>query len=287
MRFTAFVVTLCGSLLNISLVNVSPGQVKPAPSLSPTKLEAFALQPNAQITWSREVGQIESSEAGAIVTALIVEDAAQPRRRMYQVNSLLMSYQETVRNFLGIVVHRGVVERLYAFPDKSWSWDDGLPPPFRLSVGSLNLERNLRCHVYLSASGPVCGPAKQGALYPAEGLTQVQYLYLMETRWVKPISVSVTKGNLGLKKVDVLQTRFENKRIDYFLDRKTHLPARVALFYGGSDRALTIDLSEYVTVSGIQMPGKQKRGKISFQINPLYDEGIFTRPPSIEAGPKA
>jgi hypothetical protein len=42
------------------------------------------------------------------------------RDQLYTVNSFVLSYQETVRNFLGIAVHRGFVERLYVFPDKSW-----------------------------------------------------------------------------------------------------------------------------------------------------------------------
>jgi len=210
------------------------------------------------------------------------------REQLYKINSLVMSYQETVRNVLGIIVHRGTVERLYVFPDKSWGWDDGLPPPFHLTVGVLDLARNLRCTLYEGAQKPVCGPAKQGASPANEGLNQAQYLYLMETIWVKPVPLNVTKESIGLKKVDVLHTQFENKRIDYFLDRKTHLPLRVAVFYGASDRpTLAYDLSEYVNINGVQMPGKQKKGRINFEINPSYDESIFTRPPSIEAGPKA
>ena len=210
------------------------------------------------------------------------------REQLHQVTNLVMSYHETVRNFLGIAVHRGDVERLYVFPNKSWSWDDGLPPPFRLSTGWLDVEQNRRCTTYAGNSAPVCGPAKQKNSPAGEGITQVQYMYLMETRWVKPTPISVTKDNIGRKQVDVLHTRFENKRIDYFLNRKTHLPARVAVFYNDSDRAtLMFDFSDYVTVSGIQMPGRQKRGKINFQINAPYDESIFTRSPSLEAGPKA
>jgi hypothetical protein len=210
------------------------------------------------------------------------------RDQLYKVNSLLMSYTETTRNVLGIVVHRGIVERIYVFPGKVWGWDDGLPPPFHLSVGMLNVERNLRCMIYAGASKPVCGPAKQGSSPPEAGINQMQYLYLMETRWVKPVPLSVWRDSIGLKKVDVLHTRFENEKVDYYLDRKTHLPLRVAVFYGGSNHAtLQIDLSEYVSVDGIQMPGKQKSAKISFQINPPYDESIFTRPPSIELGPHA
>lgn len=207
------------------------------------------------------------------------------RDQLYGVNSLVLSYQETVRNFLGIPVHRGTVERLYVFPGKSWGWDDGLPPPFRLSIQSVDLERNVRCHVYAGTT-PRCGVAKQtGAPSEDEGLLQAQYLYLMETRWVRPIPLEVTKSD---SKFDVLHTRLGNKRIDYFLDRKTNLPMRVAVFYGSGDKpTLTVEFSGYVRVGAIQMPGKQKRGSISFRINPPYDEAVFTRLPSLKAGPHA
>jgi hypothetical protein len=110
----------------------------------------------------------------------------------------------------------------------------------------------------------------------------------METRWVKPVPLSVTNGNIGLKKIDVLHTSFENTKIDYFLDRKTHLPLRVAIFYNGSDRATrVVEFSDYVIVSGVQLPSKQKKTRISFQINPLYDADIFRHPPSISGGPHA
>ena len=208
------------------------------------------------------------------------------REQLYSVNSLVLSYRDTVRNFLGIAVHRGIVERLYVFPDKSWGWDDGLPPPFRLSVRSVDLERNVRCYVY-SGTAPVCGVARQtGSPSEDEGILQAQYLYLMETRWVRPIPLDVTKS--GSKEFDVLHTRLGDKRIDYFLDRKTHLPMRVAVFYGSGDKpTLTVEFSEYVSVAAIQMPGKQKKGRISFQINPPYDKDIFTRLPSLTAGPHA
>jgi hypothetical protein len=210
------------------------------------------------------------------------------REQLHQVTNLVMSYRETVRNFLGFAVHQGVVERLYVFPNRSWGWDDGLPPPFRLSTSWLDVEQNRRCTIYAGSAAPICGPAKQKGSPADEGITQVQYLYLMETKWVKPTPISVTKGNIGLKQVDVLHTRFDDKRVDYFLDRKTHLPVRVAVFYKESERAmLMFDFSDYVTVNGIQMPGRQKKGKINFQINAAYDENIFTRSPSVEAGPKA
>ena len=210
------------------------------------------------------------------------------REKLYSVRSLVVSYRETVRNFLGIVVHRGDVERLYVFPDKSWGWDDGLPPPFRRTIGSLDLEHDRRCVLNDGAIEPKCDHARTTTkTEPDEGLVQVQYLYLMETKWVQPIPVDVSSHSIGLKKVDVVHTQFRNKRIKYWLDRKTHLPRRVEQFYGSNERpTLTIDISDYADVSGIQMPQKQKRGRIFFQVNPDYDDKIFTRL-SFAAGPKA
>ncbi|HWW74394.1 MAG TPA: hypothetical protein VNZ44_03310 [Pyrinomonadaceae bacterium] len=210
------------------------------------------------------------------------------REQLQKVESLLLSYRSTWRNFLGIVEHRGDVEALYAFPDKIWSWDDGLPPPFTLSVGWIDVSRNKRCHISKGSGAVTCGPARNVRSPGDEGLVRVQYLYLLETRWVKPTPVGVSEARIGFKKVDVLQTRFRETRIDYYLDRKTHLPARVTVFFEKSGRELeSLDFSEYADVGGVMMPGKQERGHINFQINPPYDEAVFTRPPALEAGPHA
>jgi hypothetical protein len=210
------------------------------------------------------------------------------RERLYQVNSLVIFYQETVRNVLGIVVHRGLVERLYVFPDKSWSWDDGRPPPFHLTVSMSNLERNISCTMYAGASSPKCTEPKDWASFfnQGEGLGRVQYLYLLETEWVKPVPISMTKGSIGLKTADIVQTRVNGRRVDYYLDRKTHLPQRVVTFFESGRVWEKYNFSDYIEINGIRMPSVQTKGKINFQINPAYDETIFTHPPSIETGPK-
>ena len=77
MRSAISVAALCGFLLNIGLA-----QIKPTPSLQPTRLEAFAGESTAQVTRSKEVGQIESDEARVVVTALIIEDAVHTPHRM-------------------------------------------------------------------------------------------------------------------------------------------------------------------------------------------------------------
>lgn len=239
----------------------------------------------AASTFGRGIDQPEDQTKARLLWEQAIA-AKGGRDQLHNVRSLVMSYEETVRNFLGIVVHRGHVERLYVFPDKSWEWDDGLPPPFRLTVRSLDIEHDVHCYFYEGASAATCKRAIDSAELE-EGLTQIQYLYLMETKWVKPIPYDVSVERIGFKKVDVVHTRFRDKRVSYWLDRKTHLPMRVALFYGASDKPrLTMDLSEYANVAGIQVPQKQNRGRISFEINPDYDNEIF-RFSSRPAGPKA
>jgi len=209
------------------------------------------------------------------------------REQLYKVKALRLWYNETTRNFLGIAIHRGLVTRLYVFPGKVWAWDDGLPAPFHLSVSWVDIDQDKRCTQYEGAVRPVCGPPRQGTSLP-EGISQAQYLYLMESQWVKPQPVDVHTDYVGRNKVDVVRTSFENKRIDYFLDRQKHLPVRIDVFYNNSQRAtLSVEFSNYVVVDGVQMPTKQKDARINFEINPSYDSTIFDAPPSIAAGPDA
>ena len=66
---SAAVATFCCLLLNIGFA-----QVNPTPSFEPSPLEVFAGRPTARVTWSKEIGRLESQESRATVTALIVED---------------------------------------------------------------------------------------------------------------------------------------------------------------------------------------------------------------------
>lgn len=243
-----------------------------------------------QVTGSAEEtkSQDESKQRAAALWEQAVV-AKGGRERLYQVNSLLISYQGTVRNFFGTVVHRGFVERLYVFPYKSWSWDNGLPPPFNLTVSMFNQERNLSCTISAGDRSPKCTEPKNAASFfnQAEGLARVQYLYLLETKWIRPLPVKLAKDSIGLKTVDVVQTRVAGRRVDYYLDRKTHLPQRIITFFESGRVWEVYNFSDYVNINGIQMPGVQKKGKINFQINLAYAGSIFTHPPSIEAGPNA
>ncbi len=66
----------------VLLLSIGQGGANTGATLQPTPLEAFAQLPATHVAWSSEVGRIDSSEAHAIVTALILEDTAQPPDRM-------------------------------------------------------------------------------------------------------------------------------------------------------------------------------------------------------------
>jgi hypothetical protein len=66
----------------VCLLSIGQGQVSPSPSLQPTPLEWFARQSATHIAWSDEVGRLDSKEAHAVVTAIVLEDTAQPPDRL-------------------------------------------------------------------------------------------------------------------------------------------------------------------------------------------------------------
>jgi hypothetical protein len=64
------------------LLSIGQSQVSPSPSLQPTPLEWFARQSATHVAWSDEVGRLDSTEAHAVVTAIVLEDTAQPPDRL-------------------------------------------------------------------------------------------------------------------------------------------------------------------------------------------------------------
>jgi hypothetical protein len=152
-------------------------------------------------------------------------------------------------------------------------------------------------------------------------LFRAQLLFLMETKWFKPIPLKVTTEWIGLKKVDVVHTRIDiphtwlrsvgkypslpkivsipsdGYQLWFFLDRQTHLPLKIKeceLEQECTEREGALyTLSDYSEFDGIQMPRKVKywptTGYIphAYQVNVDYDPGVFERPPTVEAGPYA
>jgi hypothetical protein len=119
-----------------------------------------------------------------------------------------------------------------------------------------NLERNL---AYLTYADDPESPRKLGsdALESARAnIIKAQLYFLLETQWVKPVPIGVTSGGrVGRRTVDIVQTLVDGKRVDFYLDRESHLPLKVAFINERDGRSYYwIMFSDYAPVNGIQMP---------------------------------
>lgn len=194
-------------------------------------------------------------------------------------------------------------ERLYVMPGKAWLYE--FTPDFNVSLEAtvINKDRNL-CFVTLAPVGPMHSVPGLSLCVPttwSERLIQDPVLYLMETRWVRPVPVRTRTEGKGKKQQDVIETKVGQLPVDFYLDRKTHLPAKlVTEKYHGDPRMprrmdLMVTFEDYVEVDGIQMPRRVIREPLltevvrrdteraRYKFNVTYDEKIFNFPISRKA----
>jgi len=218
------------------------------------------------------------------------------RERLYSVKNLQVSIREKVRYFIRQLPF--IEEDLYVFPGKSWEWNDQRPAIFGFGVTVYNHDQDMKFWYLDHGKGGSSGKASLSESIYGDGfLTYLRYLqlrYFMETKWVKPIPISVAKGKAGRKAVDIVQTIVKGptrggkneERFAFALDQKTHLPLQVITYTVtfGQEYSGAVPLSDYVDVDGIQMPSKVYGLKTTYRINVDYDEQIFLREPNISAG---
>src|SRR5882724_1387241 len=201
------------------------------------------------------------------------------RERLYAVRNLVVFHGEGKRDVA-----------LYVFLNKLWQRTDFRPTPLGLWVEMHNLERNLSYTINHADPVPRNEGRGSNLFRGAPALTDAQRYYLLETQWMKPKPVKVATGRVGPQETDVVETLSDGSRVDFHLDRKSHLPLEVAIpsddsigtSYGRGTYYVTF--SDYREVSGIQMPhrvGFLTNDKLpnAFEINVDYDEQIFERPP--------
>lgn len=215
------------------------------------------------------------------------------RNRLHAVRNMVISSHGEYKAYL-LRENRFRREEIYVFPDKYWAWDDYRPDVFGLRVSMYNLETNMK---YVISDGEPNCPLEPITNKEREVqrkiLERIQLIHLLETQWVKPNLVKASVGNVGGRLVDIVQAEIGGRRVDFAIDRETHLPIRVSFY--SLDRGETyvdnVDLSDYVEVEGIKMPRvvKPEGGtgeRSSYQFNVEYNEEIFKKPPSLEAGPE-
>jgi hypothetical protein len=183
-------------------------------------------------------------------------------------------------------------EELLVLPNKYWLWTDLRPAAFGLRVEMFNYDTNT--HYLITPHAPHASPQPIKGQQRNESLRNTQLSFLLESRWLKPTPLQTRPGTVGARPVDIVQTDVAGARVDFALDRETHLPLAVSYYnvYNGRTFITTFEFSDYAEVDGIKVPRRIKfsdgtEAEINVRFNVAYDEAIFAQPPPLKAGPEA
>jgi hypothetical protein len=250
------------------------------------------LTGNAQKIPNKE----QNSEEQAKVFWELLVAAKGGREKMNKIENMLISSTGLPRNGVpGIYTIKSI--GLNVFPNKTWSLEDYRPSVLGLTMRMYNWETGIK-YVFDPREKTV-------GLNPVKEIEKIDFerskdengklkwagmvIDIPESRWWKPMPIALRDGEIKREKVDIIQTILGGERIDFFLNRKTHLPMRIDFYRFSKIRNETsidsIYLSDYVEVCGFQMPTKLDDGNVyslKYQFNVDFDESIFTKPPSFE-----
>jgi hypothetical protein len=236
-------------------------------------------------------GQVTQQEAQRIWEQAIAAKGG--RDRLYAVRNMVASSRWEYRTSSSKRV-TARQEQVFAFPSKYWFWNDLRPDVFGLSVEMYNYETKM--YYQINPGEPHSRPVPiVDTQSPNVSLMNAQLFYFLETKWLKPTLLRASKGKVGVRAVDVVQTVVNDERVDFAFDQETHLPIRISEYGNGTTRtSLFVQyLSDYVEISGIKIPltlkddENDRADKESIQINVEYNEDIFLKSTSIAAGPEA
>jgi hypothetical protein len=201
------------------------------------------------------------------------------RERLHSIRNLVVDFREDFsRSTRPDVATSENIEGLYVFPNKLWEFYDHRPG----LMGASGLMLDATREITWGSNGY---PAKNAYPDLVRRLSEVQYLYLMETASVQPALVGVKADRFKGTDVDVVETRVGDERVDFWIDRASHLPARVVstrTLRAGAPLQVVHRLTDYQSIDGIQMAARVRTGddetdKVSttYRFNVDYDESIF------------
>ncbi|MGB9179304.1 MAG: hypothetical protein WCB68_08655, partial [Pyrinomonadaceae bacterium] len=120
------------------------------------------------------------------------------RERLYSVRNMVVS------SFRGKGVEYGSVE-LFEFPSKYWGWY-GDPQPLGQYVRMYNLEDRVQYtgnDIAPDSSTKVHEQHLEGGQITVD---DAQLMFLLETKWIKPVLTGVSSDRVGRNRADVVQT---------------------------------------------------------------------------------
>src|ERR1044071_2795089 len=117
------------------------------------------------------------------------------RERLYAIQNLQYSVRQ--KDWWGLQRVSTSIEALYVFPQKSWVWSDQRPTIFGLVIWLQNYEDGIHLGYADHGKGGSVDPIFEGGRGGLSDFFDTQLNYFMETRWVKPIPVSVASGRVN------------------------------------------------------------------------------------------
>ena len=223
-------------------------------------------------------------------------DAKGGRGNLYRIETMVQETRDYSIYLYPIFAHgKEHTVKVYAFPNGEWRWETA--PIFGDKVQAADL---------IAGAGYIGYPnndiRKTSDLrWEKEDLKNIQLVYFNETRWLKPKPVRMLLYKKIPKKVEAIETDLDGERIEFWVDRKIHLPVKIISYrdFGhgkGLEPSYTWNLSHYRWMNGIQIPNKISMivlsgdpGTSRFMpiLNPKLREDLFTSPPRFEDGPDA
>lgn len=208
------------------------------------------------------------------------------RDRLHSITNVHMSEKGGFLCCWGFGYREYVYEGLMVFPSKSWEWDDQRGTVFGFTIDLHNFDKNI--HQSLNKAGSIVPIMKPSAT----SLTRLQLHIMMESKWVRPIPVGERIDKHDGREVDIVETRvaglaWYDDKVEFVLDRKTHLPREVVYHWTTRDgRHLSggVRLSKYISISGLRVPSHIGRQKFRYEFNVEYDERIFENAPDATLG---
>ena len=189
----------------------------------------------------------------------------------------------------------GQVEQIVVeLPDLWWSFSDYRPGKMGYMISVVNTTTGRH---WATSNGTPARTAPDRST--GERLRRFEYVYFLETRWVRPTPLRAARVRFGGRSVDRVETEIDGQAVLFDLDVETHLPVRIETSVKSdrppvragvvpSARRYVFELAAYHEVSGIQVPGRVSLGgdpaEAEVEINPAYDPAIFATPPPPETG---
>jgi hypothetical protein len=221
------------------------------------------------------------------------------RDRLAAIRSFAILQKTRFRGLMTRDVATGKVDQIVCeLPDQWWEFLDYRPGLMGYSVEVVNTRTGTG---WISQAGAPARPFLRPHMDPAYRMRQLQYVYFLETRAVRPVPLRASRVRLGFKRTDRLETQIDDEHVVFYFDVDTHLPVRIETvrkivskpprpgLRGTGELRYRYELDDYHEVAGIQVPAQVKLGggkpsEIRVEINPDYEPSLFTTPPPPDAG---